>query len=185
MRRRLPLAVGLVALLACGRGDDGSPRGEARRDPALPDLPPAALRDQFVQHGLLLPIGTRREMRDTLGTPRRVSSEAVTNRHDPARTDSIVRLHYPGLVAEYYVVSQGPTEMLQAVRTTTGRWLRFPALGVGAPRERLRRGLGEPGHAADSVWEYECGSCMGASSPVRFHLRRDTVHAVEFRYYVD
>lgn len=143
-----------------------------------------SLRDEFVEHGLLVP-DSRREMISRFGTADSVASRAVVNRHNAALTDSIVDLFYPGLHLTYYVVGQGGKEFLQTAVVSDNRYLKFPQSGIGVPEEIIRRSLGEPSERVAAKWRYDCGRCIGAESPVYFHLDRGMAKRIEYSFYVD
>ena len=178
-----------AALLLSGCGQDRPPAVTVQELVATDSMPlPAdrdSARDELVQHGLLVPIAPRAEVAAQLGPPDSSRAAPVANRHDPRQTDSIVQVHYPGMRLEYYVVTAGPGEMLSSAHVRHNRYLRYPSLGVGARREDVLRVLGDPGAAADTTFTYDCRSCMGAESPVIFHLTGGRVQEVEYSIYVD
>ena len=143
-----------------------------------------SLRDEFVQHGLLVP-DSRTEVISRFGAADSVASRAVVNRHNAALTDSIVDLFYPGLHLTYYVVGRGGKEFLQTAVVSDNRYLKYPDFGVGVPDAIIRRSLGEPSERATAKWRYDCGRCMGAESPVYFYLDHGTVQRIEYSFYVD
>ena len=49
----------------------------------------------------------------------------------------------------------------------------------------VEKGTRDPGAAADTTLTYDCRSCMGAESPVIFHLTGGRVQEVEYSIYVD
>lgn len=145
--------------------------------------PPVSLRDYIAEgahaHGL-----TRAQLVQRFGRPDSVASIAVPNRHDPAVTDSVVTLVYPEGRYVYYVVTQGPGEILDAAHVFADTHLRHATPGIGATADEVRAAFGTPLRAGADRLEYECTTCE-VPEPVAFVLVDGRVHHVEFDYYVD
>jgi len=130
-------------------------------------------------HGL-----TRAQLIARLGEPDSVGSMPVPNRHDPAVTDSVVQLLYPGARYTYYVVSAGPGEILDEARISSKEHLRHARPGIGSPESEVRAAFGAPTAARAGQLEYECRTCE-VPEPVTFVLGNGRVSEIRFDYYVD
>lgn len=146
---------------------------------------PDLLRDDLVEHGLGVPTGRRESVIAELSRPDSAHSRAVPNRHRPAQTDSIVDLFYPGLRLQYLIVAPGDTEFLEIAEVWDNRYLKYPTIGVGASAAAIVDALGKPWERTDDAYSYDCGRCIGAETPVYFHLEGGRVKFVEYTYYVD
>jgi hypothetical protein len=153
--------------------------------PASIGAHPDSLRDDLVEHGLAVPDGRRQSVIAKLGRPDSTRSTAVPNRHRAALTDSIVDVFYPGLRLQYLVVGEGDSEFLEIADVWDNRYLKYPAMGVGASESAIVGALGEPGARTGDKYTYDCGRCIGGETPVHFHLASGRVTHVEYTFYVD
>ena len=146
-------------------------------------MPPDSLRDDLVEYGVRVPKESRQEVIAVLGRPDSARSVAEANRHDPAVTDSLVVLYYPGLRLDYRV--SGGKDLLEVTDVSDNRYLKYPMIGVGASATNIIHALGPPWERTDSAYSYDCGRCIGADEPVIFHLAAGRVTNVEYQFYVD
>jgi hypothetical protein len=147
-------------------------------------MPPDSLRDDLVEYGLRVPKESRQKVIAVLGGPDSVRSVAEANRYDPAMSDSLVVLYYPGLRLDYLVVG-GKKDLLQEADVSDNRYLKYPTVGVGASAANIIIALGPPRERTGLAYSYECGRCIGADEPVIFHLAGGRVTNVEYQFYVD
>jgi hypothetical protein len=186
---RPPVRVMLVVLVA-GIASSACEQGRGGADtPVAVDTPNGAAVadiscDGFVAEALSVRARTRAEFRSELGEPDRVEAETEPNRHDPSVTDSIFRIHHPGLVAQIRRPPAGG-DMLERVEVSDNRFLAYPSLGVGAPAERITFTLGPPRERTNGRLVYECGAQFQPEEPVIFHLEGDDVVELWFTRYVD
>lgn len=92
---------------------------------------------------------------DELPAPASRAVEAVENRHDPAVTDTVRILRWPGLTVEVYHATTSGREMIRSVEVTgedyrTGRGLR-----VGMSRSDVAGIVGSPVRTRDGGVVYE------------------------------
>lgn len=199
----LALLVATLVAAACSGADDG---GEVGEEPAsdtagapsgvpaqteflaLPDAPAEAC-TVVLETGLAIEGRTRAALRAELGEPDSVAREAVPNRHVPGVTDTVVTLRWPAATA-FVRVAQG-RELVDAIRVSDDRHLRYAGVGPGTPGDSILARLGDPGRRAGGAesdpetLSYWCPSEPGAESPVVFHLRNGRVAMVEWDFYVD
>jgi hypothetical protein len=151
-----------------------------------PSVSPDSLRDDLVEHGLRISDKGREAVRRQLGQPDSTRARSTQNRHNPAQTDSLVDLFYPGLQLHYYVVvAQDGRDNLQSADVWDNRYLKYPTMGIGASSTTIVAALGEPWTRTGDAYSYDCGRCIGAESPVYFHLEGGRVKFVEYTFYVD
>ena len=195
MRRSAPLTLLLAVVLgACdgatheaARSDDAPAVAvdstRARDDGSAPPAPLVPL-ETFIAEGAFAHGLTRREVLARFGAPDSVSSMPTPNRHDPSVTDSVVQLHYAAARYTYYVVTQGPGEILDEASVSSNEHLRHTSPGIGTRATELRAAYGEPVTAHEGEVVYECRTCEVAE-PVTFLLRDGRVSGISFDYYVD
>ena len=153
---------------------------------ATPSVSPDSLRDDFVEHGLRISDEGREAVRRQLGQPDSIRASSTQNRHNPAQTDSLVDVFYPGLRLHYYVVvAEDGRDNLQSADVWDNRYLKYPAIGIGAGATAIVAALGVPWTRTADAYSYDCGRCIGAESPVYFHLEGGRVKYVEYTFYVD
>ncbi len=182
----------LVVIAACGaeesRRADGSTASDDTADGALVDTanvsgPLVPLRQLIAEgayaHGL-----PRRDVIARFGRPDSVRSMPVPNRHDPSVTDSVVQLLYPTARYTYYVVTQGPGEILDEALITSNDHLRHTSPGIGTSEGTLRAAYGAPASERPGELVYECRTCE-VPEPLTFVLVDGTVTEIRFDYYVD
>ena len=193
---RIAAVAALVVITGCRTGSEeqrDTADGQVSRVelPASADTSPKSspqstdsLRDDFVEHGLLVS-DSRAQVIARLGQPDSTAARGVINRHMPSQTDSIVDLFYPGLQLTYYVVGDGKKEFLQTAMVLDNRYLKYPHLGIGTPEAAILRSLGQPGSREPGKYRYDCARCIGEESPVYFYLDRGRVQRIEYTFYVD
>lgn len=177
----VPLCAGA---LGCGRSDAPAPPPPAAAPvpAARPETPLVSL--EIYQRGAAYAANLDREgLCELFGEPDSVHAQAVTNRHDPARTDTIVTLHYPGARYIVYVVTAGG-ELPELADIASNAHLRYTRPGIGTPVDSLRAWFGEPTRRTAGELEYECLACE-VPQPVTFHVRDGRVRRIVFDFYVD
>jgi hypothetical protein len=199
--RRVVLVAGVLVLIAltvrsCGSRPGGvAPTGSPAADGSPPATAPAATPgdaapDTLLSHvscdGLerrLLAAGTSPgALVETFGAPVSRSTSTAPNRHLPGATDTLTALAWDGMEARFRTPPDSEALPVHAT-VRAPRFLRHPALGPGAPAERVMRVLGEPTRRAPGELVYDCG--RGASQPVTFHLDGDgRVERIEISFYV-
>ena len=183
----------LVSVFAGCRGDSPPYRGSSVATSSTasgriaPNRSAAAdsLRDDLVEHGLLVPDGGREPVIARLGRPDSVRWHTESSAYDPAMTDSTAYLFYSGLRLDYAVRKGNQPDLLQIADVSDNRYLKYPALGVGATVAAIVSALGEPSERTDDSYSYVCGRCVGPGEPVIFHLQGGRVKGVEYQFYVD
>lgn len=178
------LGIGCTSEPPDGRGgsvEDERGPGIPSPDPDSPDV--AGLTCEGLEENLLRAHASRAELAGTFGTPDSVSSTTEPNRHVPGATDSLFVTYYPGLVAHFRKPPEGG-DLVSLVEVEDNRYLRYPAIGVGAGEERVISVLGEPRTHEPGRLVYECAG-MGPGQPVTFRLSDGVVERIEIAYYVD
>lgn len=138
---------------------------------------------EFAENGFLIPDSRRKAVATQLGRPDSLRSHVIPNNHLPVQMDTIVDLFYPGLRLEYVVlgVAKGETDILLQADVSDNRYLKYPALGVGARIAEIVSAFGEPEERKNDTYRYECGMHIMSGSIVYFHLLGDRVKYVEYR----
>jgi len=170
----------LLGAAACGRSAGADQDDPARRSAETPV-------EAFFRYGPVALGASRVELAQVLGEPDSVEARPVTNLHDPAVTDSVVTLHYPGLVAEIYRASYDGRELLSALSISDARYLRPESpLEVGMDEHEVRLLLGEPASADGEVLDYPCTSCDAAGYDVlELRLGDGQLRQITLRYWID
>lgn len=143
-----------------------------------------SLRDDLVEHGLLVP-ERRADVVARLGRPDSVVVHPERNRHYAERVDSIFDLFYPGLHVTYYAVTEDSHDFIMSALVASNRYLKYPRLGIGASTTELTKVLGEPSDREEGKFRYDCWRCVGYESPVYFHVRRNRVWLIEYTFASD
>jgi hypothetical protein len=101
--------------------------------------------------------------------------------------DTVVDIFYPGLRLEYIVlgVTQRETDILLQADVSDNRYLKYPALGVGARIAEIVSAFGEPEERRNDTYMYKCAMHIMSGSTVYFHLEGDRVKYVEYRWDAD
>lgn len=192
-----PLMLALF-LLACGGGDPDADAPARTDDPPAPTpetaemvadtmaADTAALPDLACEEGLEREIVaaelTREGLRSAFGEPGGVDTTTEPNRHMPDATDSLFDLSFPGLEASIRRAANG-AELVHRVEVTDNRFVRHPAIGIGARAERVVEALGEPTSREGDDLVYVCGEAV--EQPVTFRVEDGRVSAIEVDFYVD
>lgn len=177
---RLLLVLAVLASAACTRDRAGA-------DPDVSQQAAASGVEAFLRFGTADVGATRAELRARLGEPDSSTQSATANLHDPAVTDTIVTLHYPGLAAEIYVASFDGRELLAGLVISDDRHLRPESpLRIGMAADEIERALGEPDSATDAVLHYACTTCgVGGSDGLELHLARGALRRIAVHYWID
>ena len=125
---------------------------------------------------------TRQAFAAAFGAPDSIAPGAEPNRHDPAVTDSIFTVYYPGLVLDIRTPA-GSRDMATHVRVEDNRYLAYPGIGIGAAATKVEEVLGEPHERRPGRLTYQCDQAV--EQPVTFSLPDGRVRAIEIAYYVD
>jgi hypothetical protein len=150
---------------------------------ATPAQPPAE-RDAWLRDALAAARLDRAALRAELGAPSRRTAHAQPNRHDPSVTDSLVDLEYADARFVYYVVTAGPSDLLDFAEVRDDRHLALTPPGIGTPADSLRAWWGPPVASTDSTLEYDCTTCE-VPHPATFVVADGRVRAIRFDLYVD
>jgi hypothetical protein len=142
---------------------------------------------EFAENGFSIPDSRRSAVATQLGRPDSVRSHPIPNTHRPAQTDTVVDVFYPGLRLHYVVlgVIEGETDILLQADVSDNRYLKYPALGVGANVAELIRVFGQPEERRDDTVSYTCALHIMSGSTVYFHLAGDRVQYVVYRWDAD
>ena len=179
-----------IVLLLCAGPACATPETEEGARAGNPDsadvatTPPPAERDAWLRDALVAARLDRAALRAELGDPSRTTAHAQPNRHDPSLTDSLVELAYGDARFVYYVVTTGPSELLDFAEVRDNRHLALTTPGIGTPADSLRAWWGAPVAATDSTVEYDCTTCE-VPHPATFVLSDGRVRAIRFDLYVD
>jgi len=137
---------------------------------------------RFIAFGLRRVGSDAAALRATFGAPDSTRTEAVQNRHDPARTDSIVHLFHPSAGAVLYRTNG--RDLLMSIDVRDDAWLRLPGPRIGMSREESVAFMGEPHEETDGELRWSCRVCVVEQQLVlRFASGR--VSSIGFSYYVD
>jgi hypothetical protein len=174
------LATSLL-LSACS---DPTPQSDSTRAAAAAEPPsPAAGCQQFAREGLKLKAHSRAELEAEAGRPTQTEVEVVANRHVPNQQDSIIRLHYDGMIVQ--LRKPGPAgEMFEYVSVDKRKWLNFPFFKPGVSVENLVVAIGEPQRREGNRLVYNCAGGE-VENPVVFETDGRAVQRIVFNYYVD
>jgi len=142
---------------------------------------------EFAENGFLIPDSRRKAVVTQLGRPDSLRSHVIPNNHRPVQMDTVVDMFYPGLRLEYVVlgVTEGETDILLQADVSDNRYLKYPALGVGARAADIVSALGEPEQRRNDTYMYECGMHIMSGSTVYFHVEGDRIKYVVYRWDAD
>jgi len=163
--------------------------------PAVRDTAPSvhfsskkdSLCGEFAENGFLIPDGRRKAVTTQLGRPDSLRSHVIPNNHRPVQMDTVVYMFYPGLRLEYVVLglTEGETDILLQADVSDNRYLKYPALGVGARIAEIVSAFGEPEQRRDDAYSYTCAMHVMSGSTVYFHVEGDRVKYVVYRWDAD
>ena len=191
----------LLLVLACRE----APQPATGREPStVPDLPPestsvapapsdstAALqeaRDRAVATYVAAreQFGTsERKILTALGPPDSVRLTPLLNPHDSTQTDTIVRLHYPGIRLGLYRVAASGTDLLWEVLLTRQRGKRPFDVGIGSTREQLEAVLGPATEEGRDDAGHDTLEYLREGEGVKFVSDRGAVSRIEWTGHVD
>jgi hypothetical protein len=142
---------------------------------------------EFAENGFLIPDSRRKAVATQLGRPDSLRSHAIPNTHRPVQMDTVVDVFYPGLRLEYVVlgVTEGETDILLQADVSDNRYLKYPALGVGARLAEIVSAFGEPEERKNDTYRYTCAMHIMSGSTVYFHVEGDRVKYVVYRWDAD
>jgi len=170
----------LVALAACGRGSRQEGEDVARQSAETPV-------EAFFRYGPVTLGSTRAALRSALGAPDSVAARAAANPHDPAVTDSVVALYYPGLRAEFYRAGYDGKELLSELAIADDRYLRPESpLRIGMAEDEIRLVLGQPSGVAGGVLSFPCTTCNAAGYDIlELQLANGQLRRITLHYWID
>lgn len=122
---------------------------------------------------------TRAEIERRLGPPLSIEERSVPRETTPQVRDRVEELAYPGLTLGVLAGSAA----LRRASLTTDAWPLPRDLGVGAPRSRVEKVLGEPQQLTPARYLYLYAD--GFPNTVEFLFRDDRVYRVEWNYSVE
>jgi hypothetical protein len=101
--------------------------------------------------------------------------------------DTIVDLFYSGLRLRYAVlgVKEGETDILLEADVSDNRYLKYPALGVGATVEAIVNALGQPEERTTDAYRYTCGLHIMSGATVHFHFEGNRVKFLTYWWDTD
>jgi hypothetical protein len=164
----------LLGLLACDRDLGRSPP---------PGSTPEERCASWVANGLAVEARTRATLEQELGPPRQTQTATGPNRHIPDGVDSIITVHYPGIVFALRKPPEGG-DLLETAVVSDDRWLRWTDPGIGSSANRIIEILGAPAERSDSLYRYTCGTGI-AEEPVSISIADQRVAEIVFEFYVD
>lgn len=137
--------------------------------------------DELADHVLAVH-PTREAMLAAYGPPASLTSTTQPNRHNPAVTDTLYEVHYPGLQVSIHTPGGG-ADLPSGVIVEDNRYLAYPRIGIGAYADTVIAVLGPPHGDDATVLTYNC--TMAVDQPVHFDLADGRVRRVRIEYYVD
>ncbi len=142
---------------------------------------------EFAENGFLIPDSRRKSVATQLGRPDSLRSHVIPNNHRPVQMDTVVDVFYPGLRLQYVVlgVTEGETDILLQADVSDNRYLKYPALGVGARIAEIVSALGKPEERRNDTYSYTCALHVMSGSTVYFHVEGDRVKYVVYRWDAD
>jgi hypothetical protein len=184
MKRIATLAL-VVLAASCSRASDTPPDaaagGDASPAAAVDDVPSDLTCETFRES--VLRSGTDRDaLHKSWGPPDSVRASTEPNRHIEGETDSLLVVRYPGLSVSLRMPPSG-RELTSHADVRDNRYLRYPAIGIGADTARVIGALGEPARRSADGFVYECG--MAAAQPITFVIEDGMVRRIDIAYYVD
>jgi hypothetical protein len=184
MKRITTLAL-IVLTAACSPESDARPDAAAGDDAgpaaAVGDVP-ADLTCETLRESVLRSGTDRDALSNAWGTPESVRVSTEPNRHIEGATDSLLVVRYPGLSVSLRKPPSG-RELTSHADVSDNRYLRYPAIGVGADTASVIGALGEPTRRPADGFVYECG--MAAAQPITFVIEDGVVRRIDIAYYVD
>lgn len=176
------VGVAALAALAAGCSAPPAPEPSAPPPPTTSAPAPATLSCDDLARTLLVVEPTRAALAARFGPPDSLEVATEPNRHVPGQVDSLFVAHYDGLTSAIRTPSPGRDLPFHVV-VTDSRFLRYPALGIGATATAVEAALGPPTRRTPTTLVYECGE--GAEEPVTFRLRDGVVERIVVDFYVD
>jgi hypothetical protein len=149
--------------------------------------PSDSLCGDLAENGLKIPNTKRSAVTAQVGRPDSTRTQPTPNPYTTGQIDSVVDVFYPGLRLHYIVLGKqtGETDILLRAHVSENRFLKYPALGVGASAEAIVRALGKPEGRTTDTLSYTCALHIMSGSTVYFHLERDHVTVVEYTFEAD
>jgi hypothetical protein len=149
--------------------------------------PKDSLCGEVAENGILIPNTRRTAVAAQLGRPDSAVSQPAPNPHNPAQTDTVVDVFYPGLRLHYWVVAanQAERDIILEIDISDNRYLKYPSVGIGANAEALVNGLGERGERTEDGYRYSCALHVMSGADMGFHFADGRVKWISYRYYVD
>ena len=190
--RPLTMLAALLALAlplaACGADPPVADQSEVGGAPPADTAPPAVEREpvpsvrDYAQQLLAVDDVSLASLRRAFGEPRQVQREAVTNRHDPGQTDTILTVAYPGATFRLYQITGGRT-LPEHGEVKDPRFLRWQRPTIGTPVDSVVAWWGEPLRREGGTLTYEDGGPV--STPLYLHTRDGRITSIEREYYLD
>lgn len=118
-----------------------------------------------------------------LGKPKSIKSEIVKNHHDDSM-DTIYELYYRGLLIELYEVRSDNRSFIFHIILENKKYKTKWGLNVGSTREKIIKVLGEPGESTNTLLTFMFSEAY-PNDTVKFYLKHNIVHKIEWKYTVD
>lgn len=195
MQKRVLSGVALLGLFGIGACASDEPATTERQDTTVSEAPVvtpeqvawdsasvADLTCENLEQDILDAAPTRAALAEAYGEADSIRVATEPNRHMAGATDSLFVVYYPGMVVDLRKPENGD-DLVDHVEISDNRYLRYPAIGIGAPIDRVARVLGTPKLRDARRVVYDCG--LGAEQPVTFMLDQGIVRRIIVDYYLD
>ena len=142
---------------------------------------------ELAENGLKIPDTKRSAVAAQIGRPDSTRSQPTPNPYTAGQIDSLTEVFYPALRLHYIVLGKptGETDILLEADVSDNRYLKYPALGVGASAEAIVSALGNPEERTTDTITYSCALHIMSGSTVHFHLESDRVKLVQYTFEAD
>jgi hypothetical protein len=142
---------------------------------------------ELAENGLKIPNTRRSAVASQIGRRDSTRSQPTPNPYTTGQIDSVVDVFYPGLRLHYIVLGThtGETDMLLEADVSDNRYLKYPALGVGAGAEAIVSALGDPEERTSDAITYSCALHIMSGSTVHFHLESGRVKFLAYMWDAD
>lgn len=195
MQKRILLRTALLGLLGIGACSSDEPGTTERQDATVSEARAVAseqlawdsasmaeLTCEDLEREILAAAPNRAALEEAYGEADSMRVATEPNRHVQGATDSLFLVYYPGMVMNLRKPEDGD-DLADDVEISDNRYLRYPAIGIGAPIDRVTRALGTPMLRDSGRVIYDCG--FGAEQPVTFVLNQGIVRRIIVDYYLD
>lgn len=120
---------------------------------------------------------------DRLPPPDAITVERQQNRHDPAQTDTVRRLAYPGLLLTVYQPGSSGKVLIAELAVTGGGYRTAEGLQVGSTLQQLSDAYGEADLLEGDEYVYQLDGPLPTT--VRFRLEDERITRMQWEFYID